>query len=231
MLLVSLFLQPVSAAQLLSQNLDTQEVSISLDSFLEPESSQQKSSTQNLNKESKSLTDSEPKQQTSSQPQKNASELLNNQNLLLDNLEEQWKKLELQAQALAIQSENYEKDNRELKNMLSDSKKTIQSLRTNLDEYKVALQSNKEDTGYIVGLFAEAQEELDNIKKYVAKLENDRRHLRNSRITSITFTAVGIGMASLANLIPDEKVRNAVFWSGIGMAAAGGVTLTVSFIF
>lgn len=231
MLLVSLFLQPVSAAQLLSQNSDTQEVSISLDSFLEPESSQQKSSTQNLNKESKSLTDSEPKQQASNQPQKNASELLNNQNLLLDNLEEQWKKLELQAQALAIQSENYEKDNRELKNMLSDSKKTIQSLRTNLDEYKVALQSNKEDTGYIVGLFAEAQEELDNIKKYVAKLENDRRHLRNSRITSITFTAVGIGMASLANLIPDEKVRNAVFWSGIGMAATGGVTLGVSFIF
>ena len=100
-----------------------------------------------------------------------------------------------------------------------------------MDNYKVALESNKEDTGYIVKLFADAQNELSSIKEYVALLERNKKKLRNTRITSVAFTAGGIGLIALSRAIPNEDVKKALFWSGLGMTVAGGVTLGVSFVF
>lgn len=105
-------------------------------------------------------------------------------------------------------------------------------MRQNLDEYKIALESNKEDTGYIVALFADAQNELQNIKEYVAQLEHSKAKLKNIRITTGVFTSAGIAMFFCADLIQDhDKVKQFLKSFGIGMAAAGGISLGVSFMF
>ena len=104
-------------------------------------------------------------------------------------------------------------------------------MRKNLDDYKVALESNKEDTGYIVGLFADAQNEIASIKEYVAILERDKRKLKNVRITSAVTTGAGVAMIALSQVVPDETAKKALFWAGVGTTAAGGITLGVSFAF
>ena len=186
----------------------------------------------NLSNDSGSLTDSGSRRtQSQSQPM-NASDLLSNQDKLLDSLEEQWKGLESQVQTLRTQSSNLERDNSLLNSMLESSKKTIDDLKSNLDDYKKALASNKEDTGYIVGLFAEAQQEIASIKTYVAKLERDKRKLRNARITSLGFAAVGVGSIVLANSLPvSQEIKNCLNGLGIGMVAASGITIGVTFLF
>lgn len=101
-----------------------------------------------------------------------------------------------------------------------------------MESYKQALISNKDDTSYIVGLFADAQKELDDIKTYVAKLEKDKRHLRNARITATAAGCLGVGCCILTNNIPvDDNIKNLLNGLGIGIAAAAGLTLGVSFFF
>ena len=237
---VFVFLLPVSLQAESSANTDTQNQPISLSNFLATDTTSQEDSMNSSNSDSKNLKSSEDKSQSSNQLSANAAELLNNQNQLLDDLEKQWMSLEQQLQlvnsqvkTLESQSESLKQDNLELKRLLMSSNETIKSLKENLENYKTALQSNKNDTSYIVGLFAEAQTELDNIKKYVAKLEKDKKHLRNVRITSIVFTGVGVGTVILANVIPitDNNVKTFLNGLGYGLAGAGGITLVVSFIF
>jgi 3-dehydroquinate synthase class II len=147
-------------------------------------------------------------------------------------LEAQWKELELQVQVLEIQSDSLKKDNQKLENMLLNSKTTISNLRKNLDEYKIALESNKEDTGYIVALFADAQNEIKNLEEYIAQLERSKTKLKNTRITAGIMAGAGIGMYFCANLIQDnEKIKAALKGCGIGVAASGGILLGVSFLF
>lgn len=207
------------------------EVQIDLNNFLEQDTINQWMFTPNLKSDSQNLTDSENKQEKSNQESMDASTLLNNQDKLLDSLENQWMNLELQVQTLALRYENSERTNKELSNMLLNSKATIQSLRKNLDDYKVALESNKEDTGYIVSLFADAQNEIADIKKYVAILERDKRKLKNVRITSAVTTGAGVALIALSQVVPDETAKKALFWTGVGTTAAGGITLGVSFAF
>lgn len=207
------------------------EVQIDLNNFLEQDTINQWMFTPSLKNDSQNLTDSENKQEKSNQESMDASTLLNNQDKLLDSLESQWMNLELQVQTLALRYENSERTNKELNNMLLNSKATIQNLRKNLDDYKVALESNKEDTGYIVGLFADAQNEIADIKKYVAILERDKRKLKNVRITSAVTTGAGVALIALSQVVPDETAKKALFWAGVGTTAAGGITLGVSFAF
>lgn len=221
----------VSAQPTLLASSDIQKASINLSNSSETENNQQKTSIKNLSSESENSTDSEQQQINSTQTSVSASTLLNNQDLLLNNLEEQWKALEAQVQTLEIQSSSLKKDNLELNNMLQDSKKTIENLRTNLDNYKVALESNKEDTGYIVKLFADAQNELSSIKEYVSLLERDKRKLRNTRISLLAFAATGIGLITFSNVVSNEEIKKALFWTGIGITACSGVTLGISFLF
>lgn len=105
-------------------------------------------------------------------------------------------------------------------------------MRKNLDEYKIALESNKEDTGYIVALFADAQNEIKNLKEYIVQLERSKTKLKNTRITAGIMAGAGIGMYFCANLIQDnEKIKAALKGCGIGVAASGVVLLGVSFAF
>lgn len=100
-----------------------------------------------------------------------------------------------------------------------------------MDDYKKALSSNRNDTSYIIGLFAETQDELNKIKEYVALVERDRKKLRGVRVTSIVFTAVGAGLIVGSQISTDETAKRAMFWAGIGSAVSSGTTLGLSFLF
>ena len=232
LLVVFCFTQQALAHALPSAKSEKQEVSIDLSEFLGTENILEPEFMKDSNKDSKSSMDLEKQQQISKKTQTNASTLLNNQDLLLDNLEAQWKEWELQVQTLETLYGNLERDNQKLENMLQNSKTTISNLRQNLDEYKIALESNKEDTGYIVALFANAQNEIENLKEYIAQLERAKTKLKNTRITAGIMAGAGIGMYFCANLIQDnEKIKAALKGCGIGVAASGGILLGVSFLF
>ena len=226
------FTQQALAHALPSAKSEKQEVSIDLSEFLGTENILEPEFMKDSNKDSKNSMDLEKQQQISKKTQTNASTLLNNQDLLLDNLEAQWKEWELQVQTLETLYGNLERDNQKLENMLQNSKTTISNLRQNLDEYKIALESNKEDTGYIVALFADAQNEIKNLEEYIAQLERSKTKLKNTRITAGIIAGAGIGMYFCANLIQDnEKIKAALKGCGIGVAASGGILLGVSFLF
>lgn len=226
------FTQQALAHALPSVKSEKQEVSIDLSEFLGTENILEPKFMKDSNKDSKNSMDLEKQQQISKKTQTNASTLLNNQDLLLDNLEAQWKEWELQVQTLETLYGNLERDNQKLENMLQNSKTTISNLRQNLDEYKIALESNKEDTGYIVALFADAQNEIKNLEEYIAQLERSKTKLKNTRITAGIMAGAGIGMYFCANLIQDnEKIKAALKGCGIGVAASGGILLGVSFLF
>ena len=210
----------------------TQEVQIDLNTFVEQDTSLQQNFTKNLNEDSLNSTASQNSSTDFQMASMDAATLLYNQDMLLNSLEEQWKNLELQVQTLEIQSSSLKKDNEELENMLESSKNTIANLKTNLKNYKEALVSNKDDTAAIIALFADAQQEIDTLKTYVAKLERDVRKLKNTRITAGVSAIAGIGVFILANTVPMEQ-RMKDFLNGIGggLVTAGGVTLGVSFIF
>ncbi len=232
LLVVFCFTQQALAHASPSAKSEKQEVSIDLSEFLETENILEPEFMKDSNKDSKNSMDLEKQQQISKKTQTNASTLLNNQDLLLDNLETQWKEWELQVQTLETLYGNLERDNQKLESMLQNSKTTISNLRQNLDEYKIALESNKEDTGYIVALFADAQNEIKNLEEYIAQLERSKTKLKNARITAGIMAGAGIGMFFCADLIQDnEKIKAALKGCGIGVAASGGILLGVSFLF
>ena len=210
----------------------TQEVQIDLNTFLEQDTSLQQNFTKNLNEDSLNSTASQNSSTDFQKASMNAATLLYNQDMLLNSLEEQWKNLELQVQALEIQSSSLKKDNEELENMLESSKNTIANLKTNLKNYKEALVSNKDDTAAIIALFADAQQEIDTLKTYVAKLERDVRKLKNTRITAGVSAAAGVGVLILASTVPmEQRMKDFLNGLGGGLITAGGVTLGVSFLF
>lgn len=210
----------------------TQEVQVDLSNFLGPDMFLQPNFITKSNEESQNSTPSQNSLTESQMASITAATLLNNQDLLLDNLEEQWKSLELQVQTLEIQSSSLKKNNDELKLGLESSKKTIANLKVNLKNYREALVSNKDDTAAIIALFADAQQEVDNLKTYVAKLERDKRKLKNTRITAGVTTAAGAGILVIANTVPmDQRMKDFLNGLGGGLVAAGGVTLGVSFVF
>jgi len=233
LLLVLLFVSQLALAQATSSTSSTtQEVQIDLSNFLGQDMFLPQSSTKNLNEESKNSMTSQQQSTESQTASQTAATLLNNQDLLLDSLEEQWKSLELQVQTLEIRSDKLEKDNVILKSGLENSKKTISSLKENLKNYRAALISNKDDTSYIVGLFAEAQAEIESIKTYVAKLENDKRHLKNARVISVSCAAAGAGTLILANTVPmDQRVKDFLSGLGGGLTVSGALTFAGSFVF
>lgn len=82
-------------------------------------------------------------------------------------------------------------------------------------------------------LWITAQNELDDIKRYVAKLEEKARKLKNTRITGITVTAAGAGLLVISNTvtIADQRLKDFLNGLGIGLTVGGGFTLGVSFAF
>lgn len=227
-----LFTQQALAQASSSQNSATQMQQIELSQFLETDTTQVETSMNSLSSDSENSKKSKESLAQSKSQSVNAATLLSNQETLLDSLETQWKSLQLQLQTLESLSNSLSQDNEKLQTMLANSSKTISDLKVNLEDYKKALQANKEDTSYIIGLFAEAQTELTTIKEYVAILEKSKRKLKNARITAIAFTVAGIGSCVIANTFPaTNEIKNFLNGMGIGMTAAGGITLGVSLFF
>lgn len=160
-----------------------------------------------------------------------SAELLNDQLNLINKLENEWNELNSELKNLNIISSSLKEENSQLLIKLSEASSTISSLSENLNNFKNALKSNQNDTANLIALFAEAQQEIDSIKIYVAKLEKDKRHLRNARITCISFAALGIGSIILGNTLPNENARKILNAAGIGMVISSGVTFTISFVF
>lgn len=105
-------------------------------------------------------------------------------------------------------------------------------MRKNLDECKIALESNKEYTGHIVESFENARKDIKNLKEYIVQLERSKTKLKNTRITAGIMAGAGIGMYFCANLIQDnDKIKATLKGCGIGVAASGVVLLGVSFAF
>ena len=111
LLVVFCFTQQALAHALPSVKSEKQEVSIDLSEFLGTENILEPEFMKDSNKDSKNSMDLEKQQQISKKTQTNASTLLNNQDLLLDNLEAQWKEWELQVQTLETLYGNLERDN------------------------------------------------------------------------------------------------------------------------
>ena len=206
---------------------------VDLQEFLTSDKELPQTSTQNLNTESKNSTPIEHNSQESEPVSTTASSLLNKQNQLLKSLEDQWMQLEQQVAVLEKRYENSNKYNQKLTLMLSDSKQTIEDLNKNLEEYRAALVSNKDDTSYLVGLFAEAQAEIDSLTEYVRVCENGVRKLKNARITSLSCTAAGVGLFIINNtgLIKDSELKKVLNGVAGGLTAAGGLTFSITILF
>lgn len=163
--------------------------------------------------------------------QDNPGDLLNQQDKLLNDLEVQWNSINLELESLTIYAEELEIDNNTLKQNIKNAQDTITELKVNIDNYKKALMSNKDDTSYLIGLIAEANEELTSIKEYVALLEKSNKRLKNTRITSIALTGTGLGLLLFNNVLDfqNQRVKDILNGVGIGCLATGGLTLSISF--
>lgn len=165
--------------------------------------------------------------------QDNPGDLLNQQDKLLNDLEVQWNSINLELESLTIYAEELEIDNNTLKQNIKNAQDTITELKINIDNYKKALLSNKDDTAYLIGLIAEANEELTSIKEYVTLLEGSNKKLKNTRITSIAFTGAGLGLLVFNNIFDfqSQRTKDILNGLGIGCLAVGGLTLSISFAF
>lgn len=232
-LLLCLFLPQAFLHASSLANSTTQMQQIDLQEFLTSDKELPQTSTKNSNTESKSSTTIESNSQESEPVSTTASSLLNKQDQLLKSLEDQWMQLEQQVAVLEKRYENSNKYNQKLQTMLSDSKQTIEDLNKNLEAYRAALVSNKDDTSYIVGLFAEAQAEIASLTEYVRVCENGVRKLKNARIASLSFTATGVGLFIINNtgLVKDPDLKKVLNGVAGGLTAAGGLTFSITIFF
>lgn len=92
------------------------------------------------------------------------------ENLLLD-LDKQFTDLQNSFNSISMKADLLTKDNQEIQTRLNSANITIMELQSNLKQYKEALFSNKDDTAYIITLFADAQNEIDQINKKLVQQE------------------------------------------------------------
>lgn len=156
------------------------------------------------------------------------SNYLNEQDSLLDNLETQFIDLTLKLESLRLQTETLDNFNQELNIKLENTTSTINELKNNLEDYKKALSSNKDDTSHIIGLFTEAQTELENIKKYVITLEKDRKRLKISRITSLSISGSGIIILTSSFFVTNPQIKQTLLWTGGSLTSAGLIIFTIT---
>lgn len=94
------------------------------------------------------------------------------ENLLLD-LDKQFTDLQNSFNSISMKADLLAKDNQEIQTRLNSANITIMELQSNLKQYKEALFSNKDDTAYIITLFADAQNEIDQINKKLVQQEKN----------------------------------------------------------
>lgn len=143
---------------------------------------------------------------------------------LLDLLEQKLNKAD-ENFLVAIKSlQNSEADLVRTRIELNDSKATLKSL-------KQALISNKDDTSNLVSELGALWEKVKSLNELISSLEKKSKKLTNARITATAFSCVGVGAIVLSNYVPDDTAKRILFWTGVGSASSGLVTLTVSFVF
>lgn len=92
------------------------------------------------------------------------------ENLLLD-LDKQFTDLQTSFNSISMKADLLAKDNQEIQTRLNSANATMIELQSNLKQYKEALFSNKDDTAYIITLFADAQNEIEQINKKLVQQE------------------------------------------------------------
>lgn len=92
------------------------------------------------------------------------------ENLLLD-LDKQFTDLQNSFNSISMKADLLAKDNQEIQTRLNSANATMVELQSNLKQYKEALFSNKDDTAYIITLFADAQNEIEQINKKLVQQE------------------------------------------------------------
>lgn len=97
--------------------------------------------------------------------------LLDVQENLLLNLDKQISELQNNFVSISLKADLLAKDNQEIQSSLNSANTTIMELQSNLKQYKEALFSNKDDTAYIITLFADAQNEIEQINKKLIQQE------------------------------------------------------------
>lgn len=97
--------------------------------------------------------------------------LLDTQENLLLELDKQFKDLQNNLNTVSIKADLLAKDNQQIQESLNRANITIIELQNNLKQYKEALLSNKDDTAYIITLFADAQNEIEQINKKLVQQE------------------------------------------------------------
>lgn len=97
--------------------------------------------------------------------------LLDTQENLLLELDKQFNDLQNNLASISLKADLLAKDNQQIQESLNRANITIIELQNNLKQYKEALLSNKDDTAYIITLFADAQNEIDQINKKLIQQE------------------------------------------------------------
>lgn len=107
-----------------------------------------------------------------------ASALLDAQESMLLDLDKQIEDLQNSFMSISAKADILAKDNADIQDKLTVANTTIIELQANLKQYKEALYSNKDDTAYIITLFADAQAQLDEINKKVVQLEKTNKLMK-----------------------------------------------------
>lgn len=97
--------------------------------------------------------------------------LLDTQENLLLELDKQFNDLQNNLASISLKADLLAKDNQQIQESLNRANITIIELQNNLKQYKEALLSNKDDTAYIITLFADAQNEIDQLNKKLIQQE------------------------------------------------------------
>lgn len=130
----------------------------------------------------------------SAMPQ-SASALLDAQENMLLDLDKQIEDLQNSFMSISAKADILAKDNKDIQSKLTAANTTIIELQSNLKQYKEALFSNKDDTAYIITLFADAQAQLDEVNRRIVQLERTSEIMK--RVICIGIPAgVAVGFAS-----------------------------------
>lgn len=107
-----------------------------------------------------------------------ASALLDAQENMLLDLDKQIEDLQNSFMSISAKADILAKDNQDIQDKLTAANTTIIELQSNLKQYKEALFSNKDDTAYIITLFADAQAQLDEVNKRIVQLERTNKIMK-----------------------------------------------------
>lgn len=90
-------------------------------------------------------------------------------------------------------------------------------MKENLENYKKALESNKDDVSYIIDLFAEAYGEVQELNEYVAVCK--AREKRNEIMVNIMIPVATVPMIVTGGILmaTNNDFGKPVLYTGVGL--------------